>query len=153
MLRHRLKKIMELRGGYYYFTEEKARNKFLEIIDMPIYSNQGIARDVKYGEMTYKRTIFVGKYEYKGQRFVIHYDLGFEYSDESAKYYFTKGDNSCDCNVSLIIRREYGEDAIPELNCGDEIKLVAYKIEHWDSNYQKYDGDELMWRISPNEMA
>ena len=54
--------------GYYYFTKEKAKNKFLEIIDMPIYSNQGIARDIKYGEMTHKRTIFVGKYEYVGSK-------------------------------------------------------------------------------------
>ena len=139
--------------GYYYFTEEKAKNKFLEIINTPIYSNQGIARDIKYGEMTHKRTIFVGKYEYKGKWFVIHYDLGFEYPDKSAEYYFTEGDNSCDCNVSSIIRWEYGEDAIPELDCGDEIKLVAYKIEHWDSYYQRFDGDDLMWRVSLNEMA
>ena len=54
--------------GYYYFTEEKAKNKFLEIINTPIYSNQGIARDVKYGELSHKRTIFVGKYEYKGKK-------------------------------------------------------------------------------------
>ena len=153
MLRPRLKKIMELRRDIIILPKKKAKNKFLEIINTPIYSNQSIARDVNYGELSHKRTIFVGKYEYKGKWFVIHYDLGFEYPDKSAEYYFTEGDNSCDCNVSSIIRWEYGEDAIPELDCGDEIKLVAYKIEHYDSYYQRFDGDDLMWRVSLNEIA
>lgn len=133
--------------GYYYFTNEKARDKFLEIIENPIYDAQGIARSVKYGAMSHKRTIFVGKYEYKGKWFVIHYDLGFEYRDDDAIFYFIGGNNSCDCNISRIIRWEYGDDAIPELSCGNQIKLVAYKIEHWDSWYKRYDGDKLMERL------
>lgn len=133
--------------GYYYFTEEKAKDKFLEIINNPIYSNQGIARNIEFGELSHKRTIFIGRYEYEGKWFVIHYDLGFEYGDESAEYYFLEGNNSCDCNISSIIRWEYGEDAMPDLDCGDKIKLIAYKVEHWDSNYHKYDGDELIWRL------
>ena len=39
---------------------------------------------------------------------------------------------SCDCNRSLAIRWEYGEDAIPELDCGDEIEMIDYHIEYED---------------------
>lgn len=138
--------------GYYYFKSEKAKNKFLDIISNPAYQEQGIAmwwvsEGTTEKPLTHKRTIFVGLYEWQERRYTIHYDLGFEYPDESAEYYFLGGDNSCDCNISSIIRWEYSRDAIPKLGCGNEIKLIAYKIEHWCSGYQKYNGDEIMGRI------
>ena len=62
---------------------------------------------------------------------VIDYD--FKKLFEKKYYtYFTKGNFSCDCNRSLAIRREYGDDAIPELGCGEDIKLVDYHIEYLD---------------------
>ncbi len=138
--------------GYYYFKSKKTKNKFLNILENPVYQEQGIVYDCVSEEttgrrLTHKRTIFVGLYEYQGRRYTIHYDLGFEYPEESAVYYFLGGDNSCDCNISTIIRWEYGDNAIPQLNCGNEIKLIAYKIEHWDSGYQRYNGDEIMRRF------
>ena len=51
---------------------------------------------------------------------------------EDAIFYFTEGNFSCDCNRSLAIRWEYGDDAIPELGCGEDIELVDYHIEYWD---------------------
>ena len=38
----------------------------------------------------------------------------------------------CDCNRSLAIRWEYGEDVIPELPCGDEIEMSYYHVEYQD---------------------
>ena len=102
------------------------------MLDNPIYLKQGIARDIKHGIMTHKRTIFVGTFKYKDKEFVIHYDLGYEYPEDSAEFYFTVGNFSCDCNRSLAIRWEYGEDTIPELNCGNEIEMLEYHIEYWD---------------------
>lgn len=140
-----------IKEGYYYFVDEKAKDAFLEIIDNPIYSNQGIARNVNYGVMSHKRTIFVGRYQYKNRFFVVHYDFGFEYPDESAIADFTVGDNSCDCNISSIIRWEHGVNSVPDLNCSMEgknkIKLTAYKVEHWESDYQYFSGDFLMQDI------
>ena len=121
-----------IKEGYHYFNTEEEKDKFLEIINKPEYSDQGLARDIKYGYMSHKRTIFVGIFKYKDKEFVLHYDLGYEYEEESAIFYFTEGNFSCDCNRSLAIRWEYGDDAIPELECGEEIELTDYHIEYWD---------------------
>ena len=118
--------------GYHYFKTEEEKDSFLEIINKPKYRNQGLMRDIKYGFMTHKRTIFVGTFKYEDKEFVLHYDLGYEYEEDAAIFYFTKGNFSCDCNRSLAIRWEYGDDAIPELGCGEDIKLVDYHIEYLD---------------------
>ena len=99
---------------------------------MPEYSDQGLMRDIKYGFMSHKRTIFVGTFKYEDKEFVLHYDLGYEYEEDDAIFYFTEGNFSCDCNRSIAIRREYGDDAITELICGVEIELIDYHIEYWD---------------------
>lgn len=121
-----------IQEGYHYFKTEEEIDRFLEIIDKPEYQYQGLMRDIKYGFMTHKRTIFVGTFKYEDKEFVLHYDLGYEYKKDDAIFYFTKGNFSCDCNRSLAIRREYGDDAIPELGCGEDIKLVDYHIEYLD---------------------
>ena len=118
--------------GYHYFKTEEEKDSFLEIVNKPEYRNQGLMRDIKYGFMTHKRTIFVGTFKYEDKEFVLHYDLGYEYEEDAAIFYFTKGNFSCDCNRSLAIRWEYGDDAIPELGCGEDIKLVDYHIEYLD---------------------
>jgi len=121
-----------IQEGYHYFKTEEEKDSFLEIINKPKYRNQGLMRDIKYGFMTHKRTIFVGTFKYEDKEFVLHYDLGYEYEEDAAIFYFTKGNFSCDCNKSLAIRWEYGDDAIPELGCGEDIKLVDYHIEYLD---------------------
>ena len=121
-----------IQEGYHYFKTEEEKDRFLEIINKPEYRNQGLMRDIKYGFMTHKRTIFVGTFKYKDKEFVLHYNLGYEYEEDAAIFYFTKGNFSCDCNRSLAIRREYGDDAIPELGCGEDIKLIDYHIEYLD---------------------
>lgn len=140
--------------GYYYFKSKKAKNKFLNILENPVYQKQGIVYDCVSEEttdrrLTHKRTIFVGLYEYQGRRYTIHYDLGFEFSDDDAEYMFTYGSYSDDYNISRFIRQEHGYDSIVLLddNFDEEIKLIAYKIEHWSSEYQRYDGDEVIRRI------
>ena len=121
-----------IQEGYHYFKTEEEKDRFLEIINKPEYRYQGLMRDIKYGFMTHKRTIFVGTFKYEDKEFVLHYDLGYEYEEDAAILYFTKGNFSCDCNRSLVIRREYGDDAIPQLGCGEDIELVDYHIEYLD---------------------
>lgn len=121
-----------IKEGYHYFDTEEEKNKFIDIINKPEYSRQGIARDIKYGYMSHKRTVFVGTLKYGDKEFVIHYDLGCEYSEENAIFYFTEGNFSCDCTRSFAIRWEYGDDAIPKLRCGHDIKLIDYHIEYWE---------------------
>lgn len=77
-----------------------------------------------------KRTIFVGVFQYKDKEYTIHYDFGCGYPKDAAEFMFLEGNYCCDCNRSIFIRREYGEDAIPELECGGEIKLKEYHIEY-----------------------
>lgn len=121
-----------IQEGYHYFSTEEEKNRFCKILKNPIYSRQGLVQDIKYGIMTHKRTVFVGTLEYKQKEFIIHCDFGYEYPEESAIFMFTEGNYSCDCNKSLFIRSEYGNNAISDLSCGDEVILKEYHIEHWD---------------------
>lgn len=84
-----------------------------------------------------KRTIFVGVFQYKDKEYTLHYDFGKSYPATSAVWMFLEGNYSCDCNRSLFIAREYGEDTIPDLGCGEEIKLKEYHIEYWESEEGK----------------
>ena len=77
-----------------------------------------------------KRTVFVGVFQYKEKQFTVHYDFGVDYPDDAAEFMFLDGNYCCDCNRSIIIRWEHGEDAILELPCGYEIELKEYHIEH-----------------------
>lgn len=127
-----IEKDLGIKKGYYYFDTEEEKNKFIQLIRQDKYEKQGLATECKYGIMTHKRTIFVATLKYKDKTFVIHYDLGYEYPKDSAIFYFTEGNFGCDCNRSLAIKWEYGEDAIPELPCGDEIEMTDYHVEYQD---------------------
>lgn len=127
-----IEKDLGIKEGYHYFDTEEEKDRFCELLNNPIYSKQGIARDVKYGIMTHKRTIFVGTFKYKDREFVLHYDFGYEYPEEQAEFQFLENNYSCDCNRSIFIREEYGEDVMPELDCGDEIELLDYHFEYED---------------------
>lgn len=121
-----------IKEGTYYFPTKRKKNKFRKLLENPVYQKQGLMIYERHGYMTHKRTIFVGTLQYQGKEFVIHYDLDYEYPEDWAIFYFTTGNFGCDCNRSRAIRWEYGEDAIPELYCGCEIKLLDYHIEYWD---------------------
>lgn len=116
--------------GYHYFLTEQEKNDFVRLLNIPIYKDQGIMVDVQYGVMRHKRTIFAGVFTYYNKKFPFRYDLGYEYPEDAAVFYFTKGNMSCDCNRCSIIMSQYGDDAIPELLCGDQIKLTKYSVEY-----------------------
>ncbi|MBO5828859.1 MAG: hypothetical protein J6R59_10480 [Paludibacteraceae bacterium] len=127
-----IEKNLGIKEGYHYFKTEEEKNEFCKHLHNPIYCNQGLMINEKYGVMSHKRTIFVGTFKYKDKEFILHYDFGYEYPEDSAEFQFLENNYSCDCNRSLFIRWEYGEDAIPELDCGDEIKLLEYHFEYLD---------------------
>ena len=127
-----IEKELGVKSGYHYFDTEEEKDRFCELLNNPIYSKQGIARDIKYGYMTHKRTIFVGTFKYKDKEYVLHYDFGYEYPEEQGRFQFLENNYSCDCNRSIFIREEYGEDAMPELDCGKEIELLEYHFEYED---------------------
>lgn len=127
-----IEKDLGVKSGYHYFATEEEKDAFCGLLDIPEYSRQGIARDVKHGYMTHKRTIFVGDFIYEDRKFTLHYDFGYEYPEDSAIFMFEEGNYSCDCNRSLFIRDKYGEDSIPELNCGCKIELLQYHFEYKD---------------------
>ena len=121
-----------IKEGYHYLKTKEEVEKLCSILDKKEYSKQGLVKDIKYGIMSHKRTIFVATLNYNDKDFIIHYDFGYEYPKADAEFQFLENNYSCDCNRSLIIQREYGKNAIPELDCGDDIKLINYHIEYWD---------------------
>ena len=127
-----IEKDLGIKEGYYYFKTEEERDRFLELIEQTKYLRQGLCRDLKEGEMTHKRTIFVADLKYKDMVYTIHYDFGYEYPEENAIFMFKDGNYSCDCNRSSFIQDEYGENAIDVLDCGEDIKMLNYHLEYLD---------------------
>ncbi len=133
-----IQKDLGIREGYHYFLNKDDVDNFLKLLSKPIHQKQGIAIEKKYGEMTHKRTVFIGEFSYNGQSYTVHYDFGYEYPEDSALFMFNFGNYSCDCNRSIFIREEYG-DVMPELPCGSEIKMTDYHFE-----YHEEPTDECM---------
>lgn len=125
-----IEKDLNIKEGAYYFPTEEKMNRFIKLISQPKYKNQGMMIDKHVGELTHKRTVFVGTFKYQGREFIIRDYFVNEFPAEDAVFWWTLGNGGCDCNRSLYIRRQYGEDAIPELGCGWEIELVDYHIEY-----------------------
>ena len=125
-----IEKDLEIKEGYHYFKTEEERDRFLKLIKQ--YSSQGLVWDLREGEMTHKRTIFVADLKYKDLVYTIHCDFGYEYPEEEAIFMFEDGNYSCDCNRSLFIQDEYGENAIDELDCGEDIEILNYHFEYLD---------------------
>ena len=127
-----IEKDLGIKEGYHYFKTKEERDRFLKLIKQDKYLIQGLVWDLEEGEMTHKRTIFVANLKYKDMVYTIHCDFGYEYPEEQAIFMFEEGNYSCDCNRSLFIQEEYGENAIDELDCGEEIKMVNYHLEYLD---------------------
>ena len=127
-----IEKDLGVKKGAYYFPTEEKMNRFIELIAQPKYKDQGMMVDKHVGELTHKKTVFVGTFTYQDKEFVLRVPFVHEYPADSAIFMFTTGNYGCDCNRSIFIREQYGEDAIPELDCGCEIKLVDYHIEYED---------------------
>lgn len=85
-----IEKDLGIKGGYHYFDTEEEKKEFCKHLRKPKYRNQGLMIDEKYGVMTHKRTIFVGTLRYKGNEFIIHYDLGYEYPADSADFCYNR---------------------------------------------------------------
>lgn len=114
-------------GSYYFSTQDK-KNQFINILNKPEYKCQGIVYTEKYGYMKHKKTVFIGNFEYKGQSFILESDFGYDFSPKLAINQYLTGNLSCDCNRSTAIRNKYGLDSMPDLGCGNEVKLVKYMI-------------------------
>ena len=125
-----IEKDLGIKESYHYFKTKEERDRFLKLIKQ--YSSQGLVWDLREGEMTHKRTIFVADLKYKDMVYTIHCDFGYEYPEEEAIFMFEAGNYSCDCNRSLFIQDEYGENAIDELDCGEEIEMLNYHFEYLD---------------------
>ena len=71
-----IEKDLGIKDGCHYFKTEKEKNDFCKMLDIPKYANQGLARDIKYGYMSHKRTIFVGIFSYKEKEFIMKENIG-----------------------------------------------------------------------------
>jgi len=127
-----IEKDLGIKKGAHYFETESEMNDFLDKIRNPIYSNQGFMYRIESGILKHKRTIYVGKYKYNDKKFTLRHDLGYDFPEDRAKFLFTGGNYACDCNISILAREQYGNDFMPELECGNAIELLKYHIEYED---------------------
>jgi hypothetical protein len=64
--------------------------------------------------------------EYNGKTHTVKEEYRYA-SNEGIEFMWEEGNWSCDCNKSLMIQRQVDPD-FPEMDCGDEIKLVKLEI-------------------------
>ncbi len=81
-----------------------------------------------------KVPLVAGIRTHDGRLFVLHdeveqqpdWDQHGEPGYSADVYYWTEGNNSCDCNRALLIYRQYGEE-LPD-DCGDTMTLTSLMI-------------------------
>jgi hypothetical protein len=129
--------------GYYFFNSlielKLFHNKLLEI-EKSNNKYRMLAHDILSNSKVRYETHAIIKLLYKNKVHDIDYNFGYGYSKKSARYMFYEGNYACDCNKSLIIQRKYKK--FPELNCGDEIEMINFKIE-----YQNYTAENFVSAI------
>ena len=120
-------KVKEKHGydNYLYFNSKDDRdivkNKIKE------FNNLGVAFDEKEGILSHKDTIALVTLEYKDQIFNYEDNFGKEFPEDVVRFQYEENNYSCDCNRSLFIQR-YCDESFPEMNCGDEIKLLNIEV-------------------------
>jgi len=121
-----VKKNTNIKENYLYFSSEHERKEVINLLLK--YNKYGLALDKKNGDMAHKKTIAEIGLKYKDKEYFYEDDFGYEYPSESVEFQYKENNYSCDCNRSLFIQR-YCDENFPELNCGDKIKLIHFKVK------------------------
>jgi hypothetical protein len=111
---------------YRRFPTAQERERFLDEIRL---SGLWVVTDIADGPDTLTRLVAHLTFAYRGKLWKVQSAFGYGYSEESARYMFEDGNYACDCNRSLFIRWQHGEDAIPELSCGHQIETLELRTE------------------------
>lgn len=114
--------------NYYWFDTAQERELFLRRLET--YSVFGLARNLKEGTDTRKRTVVYIDAKYEGKIYSFSYDFGYAYPESAAHFMFEDGNYSCDCNLSRFIQDEYPE--FPELDCGEKIEYEKFEVKFLD---------------------
>lgn len=124
------KVIHQKEAGYFFFDTNEEREKYIkELQDISeIMDAQVLMIDRKEGIGVRYKTVAHLILKYKGEKFELEYDFGYAYPSDAALFMFEDGNYACDCNRSSFIIEKYG-NKIPDLPCGNEIKLVSIEIK------------------------
>ena len=66
--------------------------------------------------------------EYEGTEYMVEEEFTGSISLEGIEFIFTEGNYACDCNRRAMINYAY-DHILPELPCGDKIKLLSLKVK------------------------
>lgn len=130
------------RPGYYWFNSPDEREAFVNDL-MEIEERLDahyLATRYYDGPLVRKRTIARGSLTYGSTIFNFEYDFGYGYDPEVARYAFTDGDYSCDCNRSLLIQK--AEPDFRELPCGGEIGMFDFEIVYREGSGNQYEEEK-----------
>lgn len=121
-----IRKDLGIEPGTYYFKTNEERKEFIKKISP--YKKLGMRVLLKEGIMSHKDTVADIEFSYKGKIYPVEYNFGKEYDCDSAEFIFFDGYYSCDCNRSLLIKRQCDKN-FPELDSGNEIKIKKFQIK------------------------
>ena len=114
----------------FWFNTTEEREKFKKKLqDLADKFKVIIAFREEEGDKVQYRTVADVKLKYRGKKYQFEYDFGYGYPEDSARFIFFEGNYSCDCNKSIFIQR-YGKQKFKKMCCGDEIKIIDFKVLH-----------------------
>jgi hypothetical protein len=110
---------------YFCDTEEAAREAESRLHQSALHTVVAVET-----EHPAERTVALVTLRWKGTDWQIEQDFGYGYPAESARYMFSEGNYSCDCNRTIFLRERYPDAGFPdEEKCGHEIEMVRFVIE------------------------
>ncbi len=122
-------KIHGKQEGSFFFDSKKERKVYIDELKqiekklnarvLMITEEEG--KNVRYS------TIAKMKMAYNGKTYEHETDFGCAYPEDSAHFMFYDGNYACDCNRSLFLKRQYG-DEIEEMDCGHEIEVIDFEV-------------------------
>jgi hypothetical protein len=117
-----------LKGGYFWFDTAKERDDYLKNLQAieKRLSAHALAFTTSEGDNTRLRTVAEMTLIHDWKSYDFEYDFGYAFDHESARFMFTNGNYSCDCNLSSFLRRKHPE--FPELSCGVTIEICGLEI-------------------------
>lgn len=123
-----IEKDLGIKEKNFWFLSSKERNDFKNKLEKVAEKHKVIiVFEEKEGKLTHKKTILFADLKYRNKNYKVKEDFGYEFPEETAIYMWKDGNNSCDCNRSLYIKRQCDKN-FPDMKCGDKIELVKLSV-------------------------
>lgn len=108
----------------YWFASEEERMAFMK----RYLAGKRLVADIVDNDKVRVLAHVTLTYASGGKQYRVNSCHGFGALEEDVRFYYQKGNHSCDCNRSMAIRHVH--DGFPVMACGHTIRLVSVDVEY-----------------------